>query len=173
MRFQLVPRRVLATILLVGLGIVIMLAPFLFRGGRFRRIPVNPFAPIADSGRVPADSLGLNSTRVTAALERVTDPELDLSIVELGLVHSIVVDSARNVAVVLALTTPECPYGLTLAYATLETIKQVPGARKVSVRLDPNLPWDPARLSGRARARYDSLFGPAERRTAKDAKSAK
>ncbi len=151
----------LATVLLVGLGVVVMLLPSFIRGGR--RLTVNPFAPLADSGRVPTDSLGLDSARVTAALEQVDDPELHLSIVELGLVHSLKVDSARNVAVVLALTTPECPYGPNLAYSTLEAIKLVPGAEQISVRLDPNLPWDPARLSGRARARYDSLFGPAER----------
>jgi metal-sulfur cluster biosynthetic enzyme len=151
---------VLATVLLVGLGVVITLLPSLIRGGRSHRLTVNPFAPLADSGRVPLDTLGLDSTRVMAALEQVDDPELDLSIVELGLVHTLRVDSARNVAIVLALTTPECPYGLNLAYATLEAVKLVPGARRISVRLDPDLPWDPARLSGRARGRYDSLFGP-------------
>ena len=145
-----------------------MFLPSLIRGGR--RLAVNPFAPLADSGRVPLDSLGLDSARVIAALETVSDPELDLSIVELGLVHSLKVDSARDVAIVLALTTPECPYGPSLAYSTLEAIKLVPGARQIRVRLDRNLPWDPLRLSGRARARYDSLFGPAKRRTAKDAK---
>lgn len=148
----------LATILLVGLGVAVMFLPSLFRRGR--RALANPFAPLADSGRVPMDSLGLDSSRVMAALEKVNDPELDLSIVELGLVHLLEVDSSRNVSVVLTLTTPECPFGLNLAYATLEAVKLVPGARRIRVRLDRNLPWDPARLSGRARARYDSLFGP-------------
>ena len=162
----------LATVLLVGLGVVVILLPSFIRGGG-RRLTVNPFAPLADSGRVPPDTLGLDSTRVMAVLERVSDPELDLSIVELALVYGLKVDSAHNVAVVLALTTPECPYGLNLARATLEAIKLVPGARRISVRLDPSLPWDPLRLSGRARARYDSLFGPAGRRTAKSAKDTK
>jgi hypothetical protein len=36
----------------------------------------------------------------------------------------------------------------------------VPGLSRVSVKLDRDLPWYPTRLSGRARARYDSLFGP-------------
>lgn len=168
MRFPPVPRRVLATVLLVGLGVVVMLLPSFIRGGR--RLAVNPFAPLADSGRVPPDAFGLDSARVMAALEQVDDPELDLSIVELGLVHSLKVDSARDVDVVLALTTPECPYGLNLAYSTLEAIKQVPGARRISARLDPNLPWDPQRLSGRARARYDSLFGPATAKSPEDTK---
>ena len=162
----------LATVLLVGLGVVVMFLPSLIRGGG-RRLTVNPFAPLADSGQVPPDTLGLDSARVMAALERADDPELDLSVVELGLVRSIRVDSARNVAIILALTTPECPYGTGLAHATLDAIKLVPGARRISVRLDPNLPWDPLRLTGRARARYDSLFGSVERGTAKSPKGTK
>jgi metal-sulfur cluster biosynthetic enzyme len=107
---------------------------------------------------VPRDSLPIDSARVMAALARVDDPELDFSIVDLGLVHESSVDSAGNVRVVMALTTPECPYGLTLAEDALQALKAVPGARRISLKLDPSIPWDPSRLYGKARERYDSLF---------------
>jgi len=150
--------RTVATIVLVGAGIAIMFVPGLLRNRRPRGPSVNPFAPLVDSGAVPRDRLPIDSARVMAALARVYDPELDFSIVDLGLVHESSVDSAGNVRVVMALTMPECPYGLTLARGAVQALKTVPGARRISLKLDPSIPWDPSRLYGKARERYDSLF---------------
>jgi metal-sulfur cluster biosynthetic enzyme len=157
-RFPAVSPRALATTLLVGLGVLITLAPRIIRSPR-GRLHLNPFEPATGSGSIPADSLPLDSGRVMLALDSVQDPELELSLVELGLVQSVKVDSACNVSVVLALTTPECPYGPQLAHQAMTAIRDIPGAGVIRVRPDAGIPWGPERLSGRARVRYDSLFG--------------
>jgi metal-sulfur cluster biosynthetic enzyme len=88
----------------------------------------------------------------------VLDPEIDISILDLGLVHLLHVDSAGNVSVTIALTTPECPYGRQLGADAVREIKALPGVRRVEVRMDPAIPWDPTRLSAEARERYRRRF---------------
>lgn len=159
MSSSLVTRRVLATALLVGVGAAVIVLPSFVRG-RGRGLPFRFQTSLVDSGQAPRDSRGLDSTRVMAALGRVNDPELDVSITELGLVRRIGVDSGGNVTVVLRLTAPDCPYVFYLLSAAVEAVKLVPGARRVSVSYDPSLVWAPSHLTGRARVRYESLFGP-------------
>jgi len=150
--------RIALTALLVAVGVVVVSIPNIIRSRRLPPPDLNPFAPLVDSGTVPPDSLGLDSARVAAALGRVADPELGFSVAELGLVHRLEVDSARNVWVVLTLTTAECPFSRPIAEEALDTLKALPGARRIELLVDPSIPWDPARLTGEAKRRYESVF---------------
>lgn len=100
-----------------------------------------------------------DSAQVSAALARVMDPELELSVIELGLVDTQEIDSAGNVKVVMLLTTPECPYQFQLAGVAVRELKTVPGIRRIEVRLDPSVEWSPDRLSEEGRKRFRRLFG--------------
>jgi len=46
---------------------------------------------------------------VTEAMKNVTDPELGLNVVDLGLVYGVMVDDDSNVTIDMTLTTPACP----------------------------------------------------------------
>jgi len=96
---------------------------------------------------------------VSAALERVVDPELDLNVVELGLIHELRVDSTGSVHVVLALTTPECPLVGVLGEQVMGEVKKTAGVRRIEVKLDPGLEWDPAQLNPEAREKFRRMFG--------------
>jgi metal-sulfur cluster biosynthetic enzyme len=152
--------RWLVTLALVTAGVLIASLPTLVRSCRLSRPYVGPVTVVDSTlpvpGIAPADS-----ARVAAALWRINDPELGFSVAELGLVHSLSVDSAGDVALVLAVTTPECPYIQSLAGLVAAGLKLVPGVRRVRVTLDPRIAWDPALLSGEARERYNHLFGNA------------
>jgi metal-sulfur cluster biosynthetic enzyme len=87
------------------------------------------------------------------------DPELDLSIVDMGLLDSLSVDSAGNVRVVLLLTTPECPYSTVIGRQVVAEIRRLDGARRIQVRLEPNGEWEPERLTEEGRRRFRELFG--------------
>lgn len=125
--------RILASIALVGLGIVIINLPAIIRrdpGSRF--LPrLDPFAPVSDSGTVPADDIPTDSARVLDALRRVQDPEIDISIVDLGLVYRLAVDPDRNVGLTLILTVPECPFARVIAANALDRMS--PDARVAAV----------------------------------------
>ncbi len=50
----------------------------------------------------------MEKKQVLEALQKVIDPELGISIVDLGMIHSLSIEGT-SVAITLALTTPECP----------------------------------------------------------------
>ncbi len=82
--------------------------------------------------------------RVLEALRPVVDPELDISIVELGLVRGVEVepDSGR-VEVSLTLTSPMCPLGPEIVAAVRSHAARVPGVSQVEVALVWSPLWDP------------------------------
>ena len=65
---------------------------------------------------------------------------------------------AGNVSLAIALTIPECPVVSQLGAEAAREVTAVPGVRKVRVRLDPTLPWDPSRLSPEAKELYRKRF---------------
>jgi len=81
--------------------------------------------------------------RVREGLRSVVDPELGLSIVDLGLVRDIHV-SSDYVQVLMTLTTPACPYGPELIEATKRSAAETAGSeRQAVVQLVWEPPWDP------------------------------
>jgi metal-sulfur cluster biosynthetic enzyme len=81
---------------------------------------------------------------VLEALRPVVDPELNLSIVELGLVRGIVVDeNPRRVRISLTLTSPMCPLGPEIVAAAREAVARLSGVEEVEVELVWSPPWDP------------------------------
>jgi metal-sulfur cluster biosynthetic enzyme len=151
------PIRLAVTILLVAIGILVILLPYIIKK---QRIPVIGAATtFTDSADVPIGTPPPDSAAVMAALMRVIDPEVGISIVDLGLVDSLLVDSLGNVSVALALTTPECPVVSQIGGQAAKEVISLPGVRRVRVRLDPKLPWDPTRLSPDAKQQYRKRFG--------------
>jgi metal-sulfur cluster biosynthetic enzyme len=147
--------KVLLIVALVVTTAAVVSIPFLLR---FRRAQLSIATEMSRSGSVPSDGLPVDSARVVAALDSAIDPEVGYSVVELGLVHSVAIDSGPDVRVVLALTTPECPYGYALGDAVLTALSRVPGIREIRVKLDPHIAWNPDLMTGRARERYGKLF---------------
>jgi len=150
--------RLITTFVLVSIGILVMNLPALLRRQRVPAMGLNVPATFTDSARVPAGTPPPDSAAIVTALRRVLDPEIAISIVDLGLVHALHIDSSGGVSVTITLTTPECPYGRQLGAQAAREIKAVPGVRRVEVRMDPTIPWDPSRLSVEARERYRKRF---------------
>ena len=152
--------RILVSLALVALGVAVINLPALIRSKDDRPALslADPFAPMSGTGTVPADGLPVDSARVLDALREVQDPEIDISIVDLGLVHRLAVDPDGNVQLTLTLTVPECPFARVIALRALNALRAVPGAGRVDVRLDPSVGWTPDRLSPEARQRFRILF---------------
>ena len=71
------------------------------------RRAVTPASAAAPAAGAPAPSL--QEFAIRAALETVMDPEIELSVVDLGLIREIVIEPGRTIVRML-LTTPFCPY---------------------------------------------------------------
>lgn len=86
---------------------------------------------------------------IMQALKAVYDPELGISIVDLGLVYGVnTIDEERKVIVDMTLTTPACPLGpliKTQAHAVLTTT--FPSIENVDMNLVWTPRWDPRTMA--------------------------
>lgn len=85
---------------------------------------------------------------VIAALRSVFDPELGLSVVELGLIYGVTVEEDR-VTVRMTLTAPGCPLHAVMPEWVREAVRALPGVREVDVQLTFDPPWTPERILAR------------------------
>jgi metal-sulfur cluster biosynthetic enzyme len=79
-------------------------------------------------------------------LWEVKDPEINLSIVDLGLVYDIEYD-AGVVTVTMTLTSPGCPLGPIIRGEAYAKLKELPGVDDVDVNIVWSPPWDPRTMA--------------------------
>ena len=88
---------------------------------------------------------------IIAVLKTVYDPEIPVSIYDLGLIYNIDIKQNKDVAILMTLTTPHCPVAQVLpkqiedAVATLEEVGEV----KVEITWEPE--WKTDMMSESAR----------------------
>lgn len=90
-------------------------------------------------------------TRLWEALRDVIDPELPVSVVDLGLIYGIRRDGSR-VEVDMTFTATACPCMDFLKDDVRERLLREPGVSEVEIRVVWDPPWTTARLSEEARA---------------------
>ena len=101
-------------------------------------------APPAAAGVISADQAKL-------VLRRVKDPDLNLNIVDLGLIYDITVDGSV-VRVDMSLTSPGCPSGPEIMKDAEDQLKAMPGVGAVNMNLVWSPPWTPDKIEPRVRA---------------------
>ncbi|MFL5560464.1 MAG: metal-sulfur cluster assembly factor [Gemmatimonadaceae bacterium] len=105
-----------------------------------------PATPAFDASEPPP-----TVDQVKMALRRVKDPDLNLNIIDLGLVYEIAVDD-RAVKVDMSLTSPACPSGPQLMGDAERAARAIPGVADVTVNLVWSPLWSPDRIEPRVRA---------------------
>jgi metal-sulfur cluster biosynthetic enzyme len=75
-------------------------------------------------------------------LRTVIDPELGVSIIDLGLIYEIEVKD-NDVLVKMTLTSPACPVGAVIQAQAHRAIKKLPWAKEVKIQLVWSPRWDP------------------------------
>ena len=89
---------------------------------------------------------------IREALKTVIDPELFISIVDLGLVYDISVTEAGMASISMTLTTIGCPLFDTIQSDIREKVLAIPGITDVSIELTFEPPWEPSLMSEYAKA---------------------
>jgi metal-sulfur cluster biosynthetic enzyme len=102
--------------------------------------------PVIAGGSGPATAV--TPEQVTQALREVFDPELGMSIVELGLVYDIDVRGGA-VTVTMTLTAPGCPIHDVMPRWVKGAVARVPGVERVDVIITFDPPWTPDRIGPR------------------------
>ncbi len=100
---------------------------------------------------IPAgDAPFITEDMVKLALRRVKDPDLNLNILDLGLIYEIRIDGT-TVAVDMSLTSPACPSGAELVGDATAQLSAIPGVTDAQVFLVWSPPWTPDRIEPRVR----------------------
>jgi metal-sulfur cluster biosynthetic enzyme len=105
---------------------------------------------MADDASPKAAAMPPTSDQVKLALRKVKDPELNLNIIDLGLVYDIMVDGSE-VQIDMTLTSPGCPAGPEIMGDVERAVKAMPGVSKLTLNLVWQPFWSPDRIEPRVR----------------------
>lgn len=97
------------------------------------------------------NTVPLTQRMVLDALRQVTDPEVGLSIVDMGLIYDVSIDN-QKVTVKMTLTTPGCPMSHSMVYGVRSALKRLPPVQEVEVELVWEPPWSPAMMTPEGQA---------------------
>ena len=105
---------------------------------------INESASVSQQATVSDDQVRL-------ALRRVKDPELNLNIMDLGLVYGIRVDGS-TVNVDMTLTSPACPSGPEIVANVEQELRDLEGVEQVQTNIVWTPFWTPEKIEPRVRA---------------------
>ena len=95
--------------------------------------------------------------KIKEALKGVIDPELNLNIIDLGLVYEIKVD-ADKAFIKMTLTSPFCPVGPQILAGAKKAAESVEGITSANVQLTFTPPWSPEKASAEIKAMFEHLM---------------
>ena len=98
--------------------------------------------------------------QIKEALASVLDPEIGMSVVDLGFIYSIEINGGK-VEIEMTLTTRGCPMHQMLSKQVEEVVKSVDGVSEAKVDLVWDPPWTPRMMSDAAKKRLgfrDDMF---------------
>ncbi len=85
--------------------------------------------------------------KVLEALKPVSDPEIQVGIVDLGLIYDIDIGLDGLVQIKMTLTTPACPYGEMLINMAHRAVQVLEGVTEVRIALVWEPVWDPKEMA--------------------------
>ena len=77
----------------------------------------------------------------------VPDPELGISVVDLGLIYNVKADKKGNIEVLMTLTTMGCPLFDQIREPIEQILVKLPGVKNVTVNLTFEPPWNVEKMS--------------------------
>src|SRR5437763_75550 len=95
--------------------------------------------------------VALNAEAARNALRQVKDPELDMNIIDLGLVYDVEVDDAGGglVRITMTLTSPGCPAGPMITNDIYKVVRAIDGVKDVDIDIVWEPYWTPDRIDQR------------------------
>ncbi|NWJ48929.1 MAG: metal-sulfur cluster assembly factor [Chloroflexi bacterium] len=78
---------------------------------------------------------------IIKALKTVTDPELGVNIIDLGLVYRLDIDDTGEIEIFMTLTTPACPAGPEIRNDVKNVLSELPGVNGVKINFVWSPPW--------------------------------
>lgn len=92
----------------------------------------------------------LDKEKIYKKLKKVIDPELDINIVDLGLIYNVKIDQKNSkIKVDMTFTSQGCPFIEDFQEEVKKAIKEIDAAYNVKVNLVWEPAWSPDRISNK------------------------
>jgi FeS assembly SUF system protein len=95
--------------------------------------------------------------KVVDCLQTIYDPEIPVSIYELGLIYEINILPINNVQVLMTLTAPGCPAAQSLPIEVDQKVRAIEEVNDVDVTVTWNPPWNRSMMSEAAQLELGML----------------
>jgi metal-sulfur cluster biosynthetic enzyme len=95
----------------------------------------------------------ISTEQIKNSLKQCMDPEVPLSIVDMGLIYGIDVSDNNDVNIKMTMTTKGCPLHDTMVDDVTRYAKKVPGVNNVQVDIVWDPPWTMDKMSDEAKAK--------------------
>ena len=99
----------------------------------------------------------VNAEHVRDSLKKCMDPEVPLSIVDMGLIYGIDVTENNDVNIKMTMTTKGCPLHETMVDDVKRYAKKVSGVNNVDVEIVLDPPWTMDKMSDEAKAKMKTM----------------
>jgi len=84
---------------------------------------------------------------IIEAIQPVEDPDLGMSLVDMGLIYEVEIDKDNNVNVQMTLSSPACPIGPQLMVEVEGAVRTLKEVKQINVEMVWEPPWDPETMS--------------------------
>ena len=101
----------------------------------------------------------VTTDQVRASLKQCMDPEVPISIVDLGLIYGIDISDSDDVDIKMTMTTQGCPLHETLVQDVTRFVKKVPGVNNVNINIVWDPPWSMDKMTDEGKAMMKSMGG--------------
>lgn len=85
--------------------------------------------------------------KVIDCLQTIFDPEIPVSIYELGLIYKIDILPINNVQITMTLTAPSCPAAQDIPIEVDQKVRMIEGVNEVDVSVVWDPPWDKSMMT--------------------------
>ncbi len=93
-----------------------------------------------------------NVAEIRRALRQVKDPEINLSVIDLGLIYDVELSDDGDVDIKMTLTSPGCPSGPEMLTDVDRAVRALDGVTNVNVELVWEPYWTPERIDPKVRS---------------------
>lgn len=91
------------------------------------------------------------SDQIIRALDEIYDPEIPVSIYELGLIYDVRINKEKEVQIIMTLTSPSCPVAESLPEEVKLEVEKISGVKSAKVEITFEPPWNKSMMSEEAK----------------------
>jgi FeS assembly SUF system protein len=103
------------------------------------------------------DGSEVNQQKIEDVLRTIYDPEIPVSIYELGLIYDVSINEDNDVSIKMTLTTPNCPEAESLPPEVERKVNKIPGVRSTQVEIVWEPTWNPNMMTEAAKLQLGML----------------